>query len=142
MNDLKMDAILTYPKLDLNGIYQMSANFFGAPVNHEGNFSVSIYQSRARVSFKMEKYLEDNIEHIKFERVGVHIIGKSKDIQVNNVFGKNRAINDIANALIKENPIFQLEKLNPHFEKSLSDSMTILANKVVKKATFDEVFPL
>jgi hypothetical protein len=24
----------------------------------------------------------------------------------------------------------------------LSDSMTILANKVVKKATFDEVFPL
>ncbi|KAG5666677.1 hypothetical protein PVAND_014692 [Polypedilum vanderplanki] len=141
MQELKMDAIISYPSLELTAKYHYIAQFFGRPIKSEGDIVVKIGDSRNRISIKMHKVLKDGKEYLQFDKVGIKISGQPTGIQLKGLFGDNKTLNEIATALIKENPLFQPNRLFPHFEKNLSEAMTNIANTIVYKATFDEVFP-
>jgi hypothetical protein len=142
MRELKMDAIISYPSLELTAKYHYIAHFFGQPIKSEGDIVVKISESRNRISIKMHKIMRDNgKEYLQFDKVGIKISGKPTGIQLKGLFGDNKTLNDIAAALIKENPLFQPNRLFPHFEKNLSEAMTEIANTIVHNASYDEVFP-
>lgn len=141
MKTLKVDTIIVYPHLDLTGNFHSTTNFFGSSIKNQGEMTVRIGESRNRITMKMKKFIENGKEYIRFEHIGIKISGKPTGIQLKGLFGNNKTLNDIASALIKDNPIFQPDKLFPHFEKALSDAMTNIANKIVYSATFDEIFP-
>jgi len=142
MQDLKMDAILLYPKLEMTGHFQFRANLFGRTVKNDGEVVMKIINSVNRISIKMQKFIKNGKEYLRFENVTIKIkSSKPSAVELKGIFG-SKTLNDIAGALVRENPLFKSDRINPYFEKSLSQTMTKTANQIVSSATFDETFPL
>ena len=137
-----MDAILLYPKLEMTGNFQFRANLFGRTVKNNGEMAMKIINSVNRIGIKMQKYVKNGKEYLRFEDVTIKIkSSKPSSVELKGIFG-SKTLNDIAGALVRENPIFSADRMNPYFERSLSQTMTKTANKIVSTATFDETFPL
>lgn len=144
LDDFKVDAIVTFPKLEIFGKYDAVIKLFGQNLNYrDGDGHVIVEKSRARVAMKGNRYQRDGQEYLKFEKFRIKVqTGKIKQMKLSNLFqGINEPFEEVANAFIQSNSDFMLANVYPSIEKYLGDILTNIANEIVDTATFDELFP-
>ena len=144
LDDFKVDTIVTFPKLEIFGKYDAVIKLFGQNLNYrDGDGHVIVEKSRARIAMKGNRYQRDGQEYLKFEKFRIKVqTGKIKQMKLSNLFqGGNEPFEEVANAFIQSNSEFMLANVYPSIEKYLGDILTDIANGIVDKATFDELFP-
>lgn len=139
-----MDTIVTFPKLEIIGKYDTVIKLFGQNINYrDGEGHTIVENSRARVAMKGNLYERDGKEFLKFEKFRIKVqTGKIRQMKLTQLIdGGNGAIEEAANAFIQANSDFMLANVYPSIEKYLADLLTEIANEIVDKASFDELFP-
>lgn len=117
-------------------------SLLGAPIASEGDLYTVFENAKARIGLKAQKYLKNGQEYIKFEPILIKInIGKVQALKLSNLFNENPVLSEVVHAVLVSNSEFLLNDFYPHIEKSLSETITDLANKITKEATFNELFP-
>lgn len=94
---------------------------------------------------RARKYFANGAEYIKFEKFIIKIqVGDIKHAYLSNLFDGARSplLQEIAVNLIKNQPEFLINEINPPIEEHLSQTFTTIANKLAQSSTFDELFPL
>lgn len=143
MKDLKFDSLITIPKLDIIAKYQLKFNFLGNNLKTSGDYFVTHNNVKIILSVKFKKVLENGIETVKFEPIPVkYDRGTATNLKITNLFGGNKAIEEIIYAVFLSNQEFRLVNILPVIEANLSRVFTEIANKIVESATFDEIFLL
>lgn len=142
MNDLKFDVLITLPKLDLKGHYDLQLFLIGAPIKSQGDIYMKLDNFRARVSMKATKYTKNGGEYIKFGKIGIKVHpGKVKSFKLTNLFNGQKALEEIVNAAFTDNSSYMLDNVYPSLEKNLGEHFTKIANEICSQATIDELFP-
>ncbi|XP_070496818.1 uncharacterized protein [Chironomus tepperi] len=141
--DIKFDTLIYIPKLDIHGKYKMTFKFLGNLVNSDGDYYTQLTGPKLKFHMKGHRYMKDGQEFFKFEPFAVKFNrGKVSQLKISNLFGGNKLMGDIVHSIILSNPDFVLQNVYPKIEANLSKILTSLANKVVEKSSFDEMFPL
>lgn len=78
---------------------------------------------------------------MRFEKIQLKIMAGKSKVELKNLFKDNPALQLIGNAVVSENSQSFLNDLIPSLEKSLANIAMKSANDIVKKASFDEIFP-
>ncbi|CAG9811071.1 unnamed protein product [Chironomus riparius] len=143
VNDIKVDVIVNFPKLDIKANYDLIIKIFGQNLDNKGDGFIKLENARARVSLKGSKYSKDGKEYIKFDRFRLKVQpGTIRQLKLSNLFQNDRNIEEAANAFITANSDFLLQNVYPTIEKDLAELLTNVANELAKNATYDELFPL
>jgi hypothetical protein len=145
MRDLRFDAIVTFPRLEISGKYDLVFGLFGLALKGKGDGSVTMDNSRGRISIRARRYIgPDGKEYVNFEKFNVKVqVGVVKKASLSTLFnGKSPILEEIANQMIRTQPDFLIQEIYPPIENHLSETFTTIANKFSSLATFDEVFPL
>lgn len=107
-------------------------NFFLFPI---------LDNSRARVRMHGIKTPKDGKTLIQFEKFIFKIqIGSSK-LKLDNLFNGDPTLGQLGNQFINENIELFLEDIIPGLENNLADFFTNIANDIVSRASFEELFP-
>lgn len=143
LNDIKIDVIVTFPKLDVKANYDLVIKIFGQNLENKGEGIIKLENPRARVALKGSKYIKDGKEYLKFDRFRIKVQpGTIRQLKLSNLFESDRNIEEAANAFITANSDFLLQNVYPSIEKDLAELLTDVANEIAKNATYDELFPL
>ncbi|KAG5682953.1 hypothetical protein PVAND_012270 [Polypedilum vanderplanki] len=145
MRDLKFDAIVKFPRLEISSKYDLVFNLFGLALAGKGDGSSIIDNSRGRISIRARRYIgQDGREYLNFEKFNVKVqVGVIKSASLSSFFnGKSPILEEIANQIIRTQPEFLIQEIYPPIENHLAETFTTIANKFSNLATFDEVFPL
>jgi hypothetical protein len=145
MRDLKFDAIVKFPRLEITSKYDLVFRLFGLALQGKGDGNSVIDDSRGRISIRARRFIGvDGKEYLNFEKFSVKVqVGVIKKASLSNLFnGKSPILEEIANQIIRTQPEFLLQEIYPPIEDHLSETFTTIANRFSNLATFDEVFPL
>lgn len=165
MKELKFDAIVRFPRLEINGKYDLIFNLFGLRLSgkgkikltakkatkklilnlNQGDSSTIIDNSRGRITMRALKYFANGAEYLKFDKFKIKIqVGDIKHAYLSNLFDGARSplLQEIAINLIRNQPEFLISEIYPPIEENLSQTFTSIANKLAISSTFDELFPL
>ena len=143
MKDLKFDALITVPKLMTYAKYQMAFKFFGNNLKTNGDYFIVHNNVKLILQFKLKRVTKNGVEVIRMEPIPVQFDnGSISQLKISNLFGGNKAIEEIIHAILINNPEFAAGNSIPVIETSLSKIFTDLANKILESTTFDEMFPV
>lgn len=143
LNDIKIDVIVTFPKLDVKANYDLVIKIFGQNLENKGEGIIKLENPRARVALKGSKYIKNGKEYLKFDRFRIKVQpGTIRQLKLSNLFESDRSIEEAANAFMNANSDFLLQNVYPSIEKDLAELLTNIANEIAKNATYDELFPL
>ncbi|KAL7015268.1 hypothetical protein ACKWTF_016370 [Chironomus riparius] len=143
MKDLKFDALISIPKLMTYSKYQMAFKFFGNNLKTNGDYFIVHNNVKLILQIKLKKIIKNGIEVIRVEPIPVQFDnGSISQLKISNLFGGNKAIEEIIHAILINNPEFSAGNSIPVIEASLSSIFTDLANKILDTTTFDEMFPI
>jgi hypothetical protein len=87
------------------------------------------------------KYIKNNVEYMKIDKVGVRTKFEKVTIYMDNLFNGNKGLADIGNQVVNENQQVFLDEIIPVVEKSLGKKFKKVANDIFKLASYDEFFP-
>jgi hypothetical protein len=97
---------------------------------------------RARIRLTGKKYnAPDGKVLLHFMPIQIKIVPGSFEIELIDLFANSPTLEAIGRAFVAENKQYFLSEVIPSLEKSLSHHFTEAANEIVKKASFDELFP-
>jgi len=143
MKDLKFDVLITIPKLMTTAKYQIGFNFLGNKLKANGDFFINHENMKLLIPIRLRRVITNGIEVIRIDPIVVQILQfKVTQIKFTNLFGGNKALEDIVYSLILNNPEFSSKNVRPGFEGNLSKKFTEIANKILESTTFDEMFPV
>jgi len=143
MNDLKFDALITIPKLMTTSKYQMEFTLFGSNLKTSGDFFINHENMKVIIPLRLRRVIKNGIEVIKIDPIAVQILQfKITKVKFSNLFGGNKVIEEIMQALFINNSEFAFNNARPVIESNLSKTFTEIANRILESTTFDEMFPL
>jgi len=143
MRDLKIDALVSLPTFQVVSKYQMEFNFFGSRLKSSGDYFAEHTGAKIIMPIRGRRIIRNGIESIKFDKILLKFDqGKITQLKITNLFGGNKAIEEIIHALFLNNQDFAFKNINPQLEIRLSEIFTDIANNVVKSASFDDIFTL
>lgn len=87
------------------------------------------------------KYLKDGVEHVKFTKMPIRFTVSNMKLRLDNLFNGDKILGEVGNAIINDNQDLYLNEIIPGLEKGLSKKFLDIANEILEKATFDEMFP-
>lgn len=142
IDDIKVDVIVTFPKLDIVGKYDLVIKLFGQNLDNRGDGMIKLENARARIAMKASKFIKNGQEYLKFDKFRIKVQpGTIRNLKLSNLFNNDRGLEDAANAFIASNSEFLLSNVYPTVERYLSELLTQVANTLAETATFDELFP-
>ncbi|XP_070496842.1 protein takeout-like [Chironomus tepperi] len=143
INDLKFDILITVPKLTTTAKYQMAFSFLGNKLNTNGDFFINHENMKILVPIRLRRTAKNGVEVIRVDPIAVQILQfKVTKLNFSNLFGGNKAIEDIIYTLLINNSDFSSSNVRPAFEGNLSRVFTDIANRILENTSFDEMFPV
>ncbi|CAH1735549.1 unnamed protein product [Chironomus riparius] len=143
INDLKFDILITIPKLTTTAKYEMGFKFLGNKLNTNGDFFITHENMKILIPIRLRRVIKNGIEVIRVDPIAVNILNfKVTKINFSNLFGGNKAIEDIIYTILINNSDFSSKNVRPAFEGNLSKIFTDVANRILDTTTFDEMFPI
>ncbi|KAG5666670.1 hypothetical protein PVAND_014685 [Polypedilum vanderplanki] len=143
LNELKVDVLVGFPVLDIDGSYDLKIKLFGQNLDNRGEGSIKVENARARVAMKASLYNKNGQTYLKFDRFRVKVQpGILRKLKLSNLFNNDPNLVEAANSFINANSDFMLANVYPTIEKQLSEILTDAANELAATATFDELFPV
>lgn len=147
MRELRFDALIRLPRLDIKSKYDLNFNLFGFRLKGHGDSHTIIDNSRGRMSIRAKKYTHEGQEYLNFEKFQMKIqIGNIRKATLSNIFGgqlgASSIFQEILNTLLRSQPEFVFNEIYPPIERDLSEIFTEITNRLAKTATYDEIFPV
>lgn len=143
MNDLKFSALITIPKLMTVAKYRISFKFFGNNLKTSGDYFSTYDNSKIILPLKLKRVIINGVEVMRLEPILVQFApGTVTQLKITNLFGGNKAIEEIIHAIIINNQDITSGNVRPVIEANLSRIFTDIANKILESTTFDEMFPV
>jgi len=147
MRELKFDALVKLPRMDIKSKYDLNFNLFGFRLKGQGDSHTIIDNSRGRLSIRAKKYIHEGEEYLNFEKFHIKIqIGHIRKATLSNIFGgqlgASSIFQEILNTLLRSQPEFVFSEIYPPIENDLSEIFTSIANRIAKTATYNEIFPV
>ncbi|KAG5666680.1 hypothetical protein PVAND_014695 [Polypedilum vanderplanki] len=141
-NELKMDLLLTTPKLDISGKYKLKFNFLSSLVNSEGEYFTTFENGKIRASLKGYKFMKNGKEYAKIDPVGIQFQrGQVTNLKMTNLFNGNVVLSEIVHGLLTSNPDYVLNNIYPQVNKYLSNLATEVASRIIVGHSLEELFP-
>lgn len=141
-NEVKIDMILSFPQMFLQGQYELILGLFGFPLYSNGQVYTAYSNLKVQVSLRGHKYLRNGVEYIRFDPIYFKYLNYNvDDIKFSNLFEESLFIGRILYSYIILNKEYVTSIVNPDFEKTFSQIFTKIANQIADMASFDELFP-
>lgn len=142
LDELKVDVIVTFPKLDINSNYDLTIKLFGQNLDNRGDGLIKLENARARVAMKASLYQKNGQQYLRFDKFRVKVQpGTIRRLKLSNLFNNDPNLEQAANTFINSNSDFLLANVYPTVERYLSEILTEAANELAATATFEELFP-
>ncbi|XP_026764032.3 putative beta-carotene-binding protein [Galleria mellonella] len=141
LDTLTIKVRLRVPKLHIDGAYKIDAQILGLPLRGEGNLKIEAVKCDADVVIFTEIYEQNGVEYLRFTKLDDNINIKDYSIRVDGLFNGDQALGDATNAALNQNRGDFIKVLKPTIEKTVSDLLLEISNKVVDGIAYDEVLP-
>jgi len=123
--------------------YRMSFKFLGNNLKASGDYFSTYENSKIILPLKLKRVIRNGIEVMRLEPISVQFApGTVTQLKISNLFGGNKAIEEIIHAIIINNQDITSGNVRPVIEANLSRIFTDIANKILESTTFDEMFPI
>lgn len=111
------------------------------PIKGAGNFTGNFTHSNGNVRLKGVHKEVNGQTHFMVTKLDIKVSVQKGKIDLENLFGGDKALGDIINAVINENFETFSQDLIPLIEKSLSRIFKQTGNKIFKRFTLAQLFP-
>ncbi|KAF2888784.1 hypothetical protein ILUMI_17389, partial [Ignelater luminosus] len=120
---------------------KIAKNYFLLELKGKGKYQLNMTNFVHEGILKGKIVAENNIKHLKFEKVKMKIGYASATIVLDNLFNGDPVLGKGANDAINDNIGVFFDELRPHFEELLSNTFTNIANNITEKFDYDDLFP-
>ncbi|XP_012537990.2 protein takeout [Monomorium pharaonis] len=130
------------PHLQVEGKYNIDGKILLLPIRGSGAMHGNFSNCLGACKIQMTKYLDENGEmKIRIVDFKMKISVGNGTLNLDNLFGGERALGDVVNAAINSNFKLFLKELLPIVEKALSDSFHNIADSIIQQFTLAQLFP-
>ncbi|CAH2262296.1 jg26863 [Pararge aegeria aegeria] len=141
LDTLSIRARVRFPKLHLDGRYNLDTQILILPLRGEGNLVADAVKCDAEILLRSRLVNREGKEYLDFTSLNVDIAIKDYRIRLDGLFNGNKALGDATNEAINQNRIEFLKTMLPYLEKTVSKILLDTANKIVATIPFDEILP-
>ncbi|KAG5672044.1 hypothetical protein PVAND_002206 [Polypedilum vanderplanki] len=129
------------PHLYVHGKYVVDGRVLFLPITGEGNFTANFTQGQGEIRLRGVHKEINGETHFVVNKLDIKITVQKGKIELENLFGGDKALGDIINTVINENFETFTQDLIPLIEKSLSRIFKQTGNKIFKRFTLAQLFP-
>jgi hypothetical protein len=112
------------------------------PITGEGNFTGNFTHGKGDIRLRGVHKELNGATHFVVNKLDIKITVQRGKIELDNLFGGDKTLGDIINSVINENFEAFTTDLIPLIEKSLSRIFKQTGNKIFKRFTLEQLFPL
>lgn len=141
LDRLVFNVDVALPNIFVQGMYEIDGKVLLLPIQGSGPMTGNFTDCKGAVQFvgrlddaNGEKYLKINDFKMKIA------VGKGT-MQLDNLFGGERALGDAVNSAINSNFDGFLRELQPIVEQALADAFLEIGNSIVAQFTYEQLFP-
>ncbi|XP_059049330.1 putative beta-carotene-binding protein [Achroia grisella] len=142
LDTLNIKLRLRIPKMHLDGAYKLDTNILmGLPIHGDGNLKIDAVKCDADVMLHTEFYDQNGVEYMRFTKMDNNINIKDYTIKIDGLFNGNQALGDVANTILNQNRGEFLKVIKPTMEKTVTELVLEMSNKIVDGIAYDDLFP-
>ncbi|XP_045761243.1 circadian clock-controlled protein daywake-like [Maniola jurtina] len=141
LNTLTIRGRVRFPRLHLDGRYNLDTQILILPLRGEGNLVADAVKCEADILLRSRLVMRDGKEYLEFTSLKVDIGIRDYRIRLEGLFNGNKALGDATNEAIHQNRGEFLKTMLPYLEKTVSKILLDTANKIVAPIPFDELLP-
>lgn len=141
LETLTIRGKVRFPRLHLDGRYNLDTQILIVPLRGEGNLVANAVKCDADILLKSKLIMQDGKEYLRFTSLDVDISIKDYRIRLDGLFNGNKALGDATNEAINQNRGEFLKTTQPYLEKTVAKILLDSANKIVANIPFDELLP-
>nr|CAI5842102.1 unnamed protein product [Callosobruchus analis] len=132
---------INVPKIEFKGDYDMDMNVLILKYKGEGPLNGNFTNLGADVLMKgkIEKINGNN--HLQFSKMIIHITIQKAYFHLGDLFSRDPNLGRAMNEVVNDNSEIFLNEIRPALEVSLADRFSEIANGILKRFTYDELFP-
>ncbi|XP_028129584.1 circadian clock-controlled protein daywake [Diabrotica virgifera virgifera] len=133
---------LKIPHLEFNGDYDIDMNVLVLKYKGSGPISGNFTDLDVQVRLKGHIKKIDGKNYQTFEKILILLKVGGSHLKLGNLFLNQKGLGDATNQVVNDNADIFLKEIRPALVDSLSDKFTLIANKVCRMFTYDELFPM
>lgn len=88
-----------------------------------------------------KKIWRNGKQYLHFQKFQLKMHSADAKLQLDNLFGGDPFLGQVTNSVINSNINVIMDDIMPALENSLSQDLTSIANKIMDRFTYDELFP-
>lgn len=142
LETLEIRARVRFPRLHLDGRYNLDTQILIIPLRGEGNLIADADKCDAEIFLKAKIVEREGKQYLYFTSMNVDIKIKDYRIRLDGLFNGNKALGDATNEAIHQNRVEFLKTMQPYLEKTVAKILLDDANKIVAPLPFDEILPV
>ncbi|CAH0722884.1 unnamed protein product, partial [Brenthis ino] len=139
---LTIRARVRFPKLHLDGRYNLDTKILIVPLRGEGNLVADAVKCDAEILLKSKLVEREEKQYLHFSNMNVDINIKDYRIRLDGLFNGNKALGEATNEAINQNRAEFLKTMQPYLEKTVAKILLDDANKIVASIPYDEILPV
>jgi len=129
------------PLLRLVGKYDINTRILVVPIAGIGPFSANATNCVAKGLLRGNLKEVNGVNYMNFTNLDLKLRIGDYNLRLDNLFNGDAVLSQAANNVLNDNRKEFIEAARPFIEKQVSDVLLEIANKIVKKFAYDEVFP-
>lgn len=140
LDTFTIKARVRFPKLHFEGRYKIDTQIL-VRINGEGTLTADAVKCDADLVLRGQVTEHDGAEYINFTALDMDINIKDYKLRLEGLFNGDKVLGEAANEAINQNRGEFLRSSKPYIEKTVSDLLLELANKIVKDLTVAQLLP-
>nr|CAH7741263.1 unnamed protein product [Callosobruchus chinensis] len=132
---------INVPKIEFKGDYDMDMNVLILKYKGEGPLLGNLTNLGADVLMKGKIEKINGQNHLQFSKMLIHITIEKAYFHLGDLFSRDPNLGRAMNEVVNDNSEIFLNEIRPALEISLADRFSEIANSILKRFTYDELFP-
>ncbi|XP_024215575.1 protein takeout isoform X2 [Halyomorpha halys] len=133
---------LQIPELRYVANYDVNMKLLSLVLKGRGPMHANTTDVEAVALLKGHKEQRGDKTHVKFDSLDLKLKWKKYYVKLENLFNGDKTLGEAVNHALNENQKEIFDTIKPLAEEVVSEVILEIANKITKKFTFDELFPL
>jgi len=136
-------ARIYFPRLEFDGKYDLDARLVVvAPFHGKGDIRANATKCLADVVMHIKVIEKKGVKYLKFTQVDLDIDVGDFTMEITNLFNGDVQLGDLANQLVTNNKAEFLRAIKPYVERTTSNIVKKIANRIASAYTYDDIIPL
>ncbi|XP_026466735.1 protein takeout-like [Ctenocephalides felis] len=129
------------PHIEAKGNYNIDGNILLLPIRGNGPFTANFTNSTGKALLTGKTFVRDGKNILNADKMNIKIkLGKG-NIDLRNLFGGDKTLGNIINQTINSNIEILSTEIVPLIEKALSKLFIRIANQIIDRYTFEQLYP-